>query len=83
MKRADPREIAKGEAHEAHVALASKTFRDVGFTLAAMQWKRTPEALQALRDFNGVPENWLHPFAWGYHPNEYRARFWEERGRLA
>lgn len=68
--------------YDAHVVLADKVFRDVGFTLAAMQWPRPPEALQALRDFNNVPANWQHPFAWGYHPNAWCAKRWAEAGRL-
>lgn len=33
------------EPHDAHVEQAVKAFRDCGFTLAAMQFKRPPEAL--------------------------------------
>jgi hypothetical protein len=70
------------EPHDAHVLAAHKTFRDCGFTIAAMQYKRPPEALAALRAFNKVPDNWQHPIAWEYHPNEWCARRWAETGRL-
>jgi hypothetical protein len=62
------------EPHDAHVQLANKLFRDVGFTLAAMQFKRSPESLQALRDFNRVPATWQHPIPWEYHPNRWLAQ---------
>lgn len=64
------------EPHDAHVQAAIKVFRDCGFTIAAMQWKRAPEALAALRACNKVPDGWQHPFAWGYHPNAYMAANW-------
>lgn len=64
------------EPHDAHVRLAVKTFRDVGFTLAAIQHKRPPEALEALRRFNRVPDNWKHPFAWNYFPNAFMRDNW-------
>ena len=67
---------------DAHVQAASKLFRDCGFTLAAMQYPRPPEALAALRAFNRAPEDWQHPFAWNYHPNEWCARKWMEIGVL-
>ena len=31
----------------------------------------------------GLPDDWQHPFAWGYHSNAYSAQFWRENGRLA
>lgn len=74
--------IEPPEPHDAHVQAASKEFRDCGFTLAAMEFKRPPEALQALRDYNRAPADWKHPFAWNYHPNEWCAHRWAETGRL-
>ena len=68
--------------HDAHVVAARKQFRDCGFDLSAMQYKRPPEALAALRKFNRVPDSWQHPFAWKYHPNAWCARRWAETGRL-
>jgi hypothetical protein len=65
--------------HDAHVQDAIKVFRDCGFTLSAMQYKRQPEALEELKRFNGVPEGMKVPFAWNYHPNEWSARQWEEK----
>ena len=70
------------EPHDAHVQAAHREFRDCGFTINAMQFKRSPEALQALRDYNRAPEGWPHPFAWNYHPNEWCALRWAETGRL-
>jgi hypothetical protein len=70
------------EPHDAHVRLAHKTFRDCGFDITAMQWKRPPEALIALKRFNGLPDDAKVPFAWGYHPNEALARKWREKGVL-
>lgn len=71
-----------GEPHDAHIQAAHKVFRDCGFTLAAMQWKRPPEALAALKRLNGLPEGAKVPFAWRYHPNEWCARRWAETGEL-
>jgi hypothetical protein len=65
-----------GDQHDSHVLLAQKLFRDVGFTLHAMQFKRSPAALAALRKFNRVPADWQHPFAWNYHPNEWCRDNW-------
>mgnify|MGYP003387322771 CR=1 FL=1 len=70
------------EPHDAHVVLAHKIFRDCGFTLAAMQFKRPPEALTALKRFNGLPDDAKVPFAWKYHPNIWCAQRWAETGRL-
>lgn len=64
--------------YDAHVVLANKVFRDCGFALSAMQFKREPEALAALRRYHKVPENWQHPFAWNYHPNEYMRDNWRK-----
>lgn len=61
------------EPHEAHILKAHDTFRKAGFTLAAMQWKRTPEQLNMLRRFNGLPDDAPVPFAWGYFPNAWCA----------
>lgn len=65
------------EPYDAHVQAASQLFRDVGFTIAAMQFKRPPEALAALRSFNRVPDDWQHPFAWGYFPNAWCRDNWQ------
>lgn len=70
------------EPHDAHVVLANKLFRDVGFTISAMQFKRPPEALAALRAFNRVPDTWKHPFPWNYHPNEWCRDRWLQTRRL-
>ena len=64
------------EPHDAHVVLAAKLFRDCGFSLDAMQFKRTPEALQGLRNFNRVTDSVTLPFAWRYHPNAYMRDNW-------
>ncbi|MCR4297228.1 MAG: hypothetical protein NUV75_00535 [Gallionella sp.] len=71
-----------GEQHDAHVQLAHKAFRDCGFTIAAMQYPRPPEALNALKAFNGLPPDAAVPFAWGYHPNEWCAKKWATTGKL-
>lgn len=70
------------EPYDAHVRQAEAEFRSVGFTLAAMQYKRSPEALAALLEFNGAPAGFKPPFAWNYHPNAWCKRRWEETGRL-
>ncbi|HLP68340.1 MAG TPA: hypothetical protein VK181_12560 [Rhizobium sp.] len=64
------------EPHHAHIEAAHKVFRDCGFTLAAMQYPRSAEALEGLRRFNKVPATWQHPFAWGYFPNEHMRDNW-------
>lgn len=61
------------EPHDAHVEAAKAVFRASGFTLAAMQFKRSADALLALKRFNGVPEDMKVPFAWKYHPNKWLA----------
>lgn len=61
------------ETHDAHVVAAETVFRASGFTLAAMRFKRSPEALAALKRFNGIPEDMKVPFAWNYHPNAWSA----------
>lgn len=71
------------EPHDAHVILARATFRTVGFDLLAMQFPRPPAALTALKAFNGMPDDWQAPFAWGFHPNAYCRDFWIKHGRLA
>jgi len=63
--------------HDAHVVRATKLFRDVGFTLASMGYKRSPEALVALKAYNGVGPNYAPPFAWGYFPNAYMQDNWQ------
>lgn len=68
---------------DAHVVLANKVFRDCGFTIAAMQFPRPPEALIALKRFNGLADDAKVPFAWGYHPNQYCSDFWSAHCRLA
>lgn len=65
------------DQQDAHVVLANKLFRDAGFSLAAMQWKRTPEQLAALCKFNGAPDGWKPPFVWGFFPNPAMKEFWE------
>lgn len=65
----EPTDSALLEPFDAHVRQATKLFRDVGFTLHAMQFPRPAEALEGLRRFNNVPDSWQHPFAWGYFPN--------------
>ena len=72
----------KPTPNDAHVVHATKLFRDCGFTIAAMQYKRPPEALTALKQFNGLPDDYNAPVAWNYHPNEWCARRWAETGRL-
>ena len=67
------------EPHDAHVEQAVKVFRDCGFTIAAMQFKRPPEALAALRRFNRVPDGWKHPFGWGYFPNASMRDNWQSK----
>ena len=69
--------------HDAHVIAATKQFRDCGFTLAAIQYKRPLEALIALKRFNGLSDDAVVPLAWGFHPNEYCRDFWAANGRLA
>ncbi len=74
--------MTEPEAHDAHVVAANKVFRASGFTLEAMQFKRPPEALIALKRFNGLADNAEVPFSWGYHPNKYLAQRWAEKGLL-
>lgn len=69
-------DIEELEPHDSHVRSANAIFRDCGFSLLAMQFKRSPEALQALREFNRVPVDWKHPFPWNYHPNEWCRNHW-------
>ena len=63
--------------HDAHVQLAHKLFRDVGFTIEAMQFPRSPEALDALRKLNNVPAGWVEPVGWRYHPNAWSRDNWK------
>lgn len=62
----------------AHVEYAKKMFRDVGFTIEAMRYRRTAEALEGLRQFNNVPAGWRHPVAWEYFPNEHMRDNWQQ-----
>ena len=64
------------EQHNAHVLEANKIFRDCGFTLAAMQYKRPPEALDGLKRFNRLTPETKVPFAFGYFPNAYFRDNW-------
>jgi len=64
------------EVLEGHVTAARKVFRDCGFTLAAMQFPRPPEALSALKRFNGLPDDAKVPTAWDYFPNAYMRDNW-------
>lgn len=68
--------------HDAHVVAATKVFRDCGFSLLAMQFKRPPKALVALKRFNGLADDAPVPFAWNYHPNQWCRDRWLETGRL-
>lgn len=70
--------INMAEPHDAHIILANKVFRDSGFTLAAMQYKRPPEALAGLKRFNGLTDDAKVPFAWGYFPNEHMRDNWRQ-----
>lgn len=69
--------VSEAEPHDAHVAVATKLFRDVGFTLAAMQYPRPPEALAALKAFNRAPADWREPLGWRYFPNAWCRDNWE------
>lgn len=64
------------EPYDAHVSAARKVFRDCGFTLAAMQYPRPPEALLALKRFNGLRDDTKVPFGWGYFPNAWCRDNW-------
>lgn len=64
------------EPHDAHVQAAHKVFRDCGFTIAAMQYPRPPEALIGLKRFNRLPDDAKAPPAWHYFPNAYMAANW-------
>jgi hypothetical protein len=61
---------------DAHVVHATKLFRDVGFTLAAMQYPRPAAALVALKRFNGVADDWAEPVGWRYFPNAWCRDQW-------
>lgn len=61
----------QNEPADAHVKAALKIFRSAGFTLAAMQYPRPPEALAGLKRFNGVPDDMTVLIAWHYFPNAY------------
>jgi hypothetical protein len=66
------------EQHDAHVRHATKMFRDVGYMLSAMAFKRPPEALAALKRFNGLSDFAPVPFAWGYFPNAHMRDNWQQ-----
>lgn len=68
--------------HDAHIQAAHKVFRDCGFTLAAIQFKRSHQALIALKRFNGLADDAVVPFAWNYHPNKWCRDHWRQTGRL-
>lgn len=59
--------------HDAHVVKAHQVFRSCGFSVGAMRYPRSSKALAALRAFNGVPDSFVEPFAWRYHPNAWCA----------
>lgn len=61
----------------AHIQLARKIFRDVGFDISAMRYPRPVEALAGLRRFNNVPDSWKEPFAWRFFPNAYMRDNWQ------
>ncbi len=67
------RVLQEGTPADAHVRQAQALFRACGFDITAMQFKRTPESLAALRAFNNVPDSWQHPVSWEYHPNQWCA----------
>ena len=71
------------EPHDAHVRQASKLFRDCGYTLAAMRYPAPPEAVIALKRFNGLADAAPVPVAWTYHPNAWLRDRWLEAGKLA
>lgn len=71
-------EAVMTENHDAHVNAATKVFRDCGFTLSAMQFKRCHDAKIGLKHFNGLQDDAKVPFAWGYFPNEYMAKNWRK-----
>jgi hypothetical protein len=64
------------QSHDAHVQAAHKVFRDCGFTIAAMQYPRSAEALLGLKRFNGLRDDAKVPHAWHYHPNAHMAANW-------
>lgn len=50
----------------------------MGFSLAAMEFKKSPEALAAFKRYHRVADDWKHPFAWGYFPNAYFRDNWRK-----
>lgn len=66
------------QPHDAHVVAATKVFRDCGFTLAAMEFPRSPEAVTALKRVNGLADDAKVPFPWGYFPNAWMRDNWEQ-----
>lgn len=74
--------MGEAKLHDAHVHAARKVFRDCGFDIGAMRYKRSTDALIALKRFNGLPDDASVPFAWHFHPNEWCARRWAETGEI-
>ena len=72
------RGLAEPEPHDAHVQAAHKVFRDCGFTIAAMQYPRCPEALAGLKRFNRLTPETKVPPAWHYFPNAYMRDNWRK-----
>ncbi len=66
------------ENADAHVILANKIFRAAGFSLTAMQFPRSEEALKGLLRFNRAPVGFKEPFAWRYFPNAYMRDNWQK-----
>jgi hypothetical protein len=64
--------------HDQHVVDATKVFRNSGFSLAAMQFPRPPEALIALKRFNGLADDAKTPPAWSYFPNAWFRDNWRK-----
>ncbi|MEO1490134.1 MAG: hypothetical protein AAFR88_11980, partial [Pseudomonadota bacterium] len=58
-------------------ALIKRGFDAVGFSLQAMQYKRSEKALLALRRFNGLSDSMPEPFGWRFHPNKWCSENWQ------
>lgn len=58
-------------------APSPEQFRAAGFTAAAAAFPRPPEAIEALRRFNGVPADVPNPKAWEFFPNEHMRDNWQ------
>lgn len=70
--------MTEPEPHDAHVVLATRIFRKAGVSLLAMQFPRPPEALEALKRFNGVADHFVPPIPWHYFPNQWCRDNWKE-----